>query len=73
MAIEYHLTGTVVDGGLRLDAPVPLPDGIRVHVTIIPLEERGKRSVTETQPHAPAERSIQRADETQGNPTDSLL
>ncbi len=40
MALEYHLTGTVIGGGLRLDMPVPLPDGTRVRVTIRRLDER---------------------------------
>lgn len=63
MGMEYHLTGTVIGGGLKLDTPVPLPDGTRVRVTIRPLDERAESSATQTQPHAPDESSIGRANE----------
>lgn len=42
VVLEYHLTGAVIGGGLRLDTPVPLADGTRVRVTIRPLDERAE-------------------------------
>ena len=69
--MEYHLTGTVIGGALRLDTPVPLPDGTRVRVTIRLLDEQAQSRVTQTQLQAPVESTIERADEKSGNPTDS--
>ncbi len=59
MGMEYHLRGTVIGGGLRLDTPVPLADGTRVRATIRPLDERAEWPATQTQPHAPVESSIE--------------
>lgn len=69
MAMEYHLTGSVIEGGLKLDTPVPLADGTRVRVTIRPLDERAE--LPPTQPHAPVESSIEQAYEIPGDPNDS--
>lgn len=37
--MKTDLTGTVVDGTLKLDQPVALPDHSRVRVTIEPVHE----------------------------------
>jgi hypothetical protein len=37
--MRIEVTGTVVAGGLRLDAPIDLPDNSRVRVAVEPLQE----------------------------------
>jgi hypothetical protein len=41
--MRTETTGTIVAGGLQLDAPIDLPDKSRVRVAVEPLEERPSR------------------------------